>query len=110
MPRMPLSGVRISCDTVARNFDLARLAASAAARAFFRILELPVAVGDLFHVLGETAQFAAQPVVLPSEHDQRAAAGRSRHACDFHPHDDADPFGPPTAWAAAWCADRHQAG
>ena len=33
MPRMPLSGVRISCDTMARKRDLARLAASAASRA-----------------------------------------------------------------------------
>ncbi len=33
MPRMPLSGVRISCDMFARNSPLARLAASAASRA-----------------------------------------------------------------------------
>ena len=33
MPRMPLSGVRISCDTIARKRDLARLAASAWSRA-----------------------------------------------------------------------------
>ena len=33
MPRMPFSGVRISCDTIARKRDLARLAASAASRA-----------------------------------------------------------------------------
>ena len=33
MPRMPLSGVRISCDTIARKRDLARFAASAASRA-----------------------------------------------------------------------------
>ena len=33
MPMMPLSGVRISCDTMARKRDLARLAASAWSRA-----------------------------------------------------------------------------
>ena len=33
MPRMPLSGVRISCETIARKRDLARLAASAWSRA-----------------------------------------------------------------------------
>ena len=33
MPRMPFSGVRISCDTMARKRDLAPLAASAASRA-----------------------------------------------------------------------------
>ena len=34
MPRMPLSGVRISWLTVARKRDLARLAFSASSRAF----------------------------------------------------------------------------
>ena len=33
MPRMPFSGVRISCETIGRNRDLARLAASAWSRA-----------------------------------------------------------------------------
>ena len=39
MPRMPLSGVRISCDTRARNRLLARFAASA-------LLAFPFAVRE----------------------------------------------------------------
>ena len=47
MPRMPLSGVRISCDTIARKRDLARLAASAWSRALGeRVLGLDT-VGDV---------------------------------------------------------------
>ena len=47
MPRMPFSGVRISCDTMARKRDLARLAASAWSRASASARSASDAVGDV---------------------------------------------------------------
>ena len=47
MPRMPFSGVRISCDTMARKRDLARLAASACVARFGQRAFGLDAVGDV---------------------------------------------------------------
>ena len=47
MPRMPLSGVRISCETIARKRDFARLAASAWSRASASARSACDAVGDV---------------------------------------------------------------
>ena len=47
MPRMPLSGVRISCETIARKRDLARLAASAWSRASASACSACDPVGDV---------------------------------------------------------------
>ena len=56
MPRMPLSGVRISCDTMARKRDLARFAASAWSRASASARSAVDAVG---HVAADALHLAA---------------------------------------------------
>ena len=79
MPRMPFSGVRISCDTIARKRDLARLAVSAWSRASPSARFRHDAVGDIAADALDfgLAVFAAHIAFAPGD---PARAGRGRRS------------------------------
>src|SRR5437667_47515 len=83
MPRMPLSGVRTSCDTMARKRDLAALAIAPYDQVALRLeqargtllgfLQLPHVVGKLLPTGGGAAQRNALALVARGHHQDDAA-------------------------------------